>query len=230
MDGGADPFVLIVLIGLGVWAFFLVAVPPHIYRQAWRNFAGSRSSHHRHVRLGEVKHFLDFAGGLLMIPILFVTLVGASLLVVNEYVARIPMMEEVIDAFTSDAVARERDFAVYMHELARREHGLDQVGAHPEAGLNSPRAATPYALGPDPYLEHPGPEQIQAPHAAGIIKDLWWQNMLPLAVCALLGGVFLYWFMFHYHVVAVERYYDGLLNRRGGRRSSGVQRTQARWR
>ena len=197
MGENQEPYLLLGLIGLGIWLFLLIAVPPRVYRHAWRNFRSTRGMSGRFLMV-ELRHFADLSCTLLLIPILLTSVIGGALLVIDEYATRLEVADYALEQFLAAGTPTRQGELIPMHPPR-------EMAVLPESAA---------------YLEHAEaffphvPEERFDPTMLDEIRDqLIWSRTIPLILVLFVVGLFLCWFMLRYHAMAVARYASGIRRR-----------------
>ena len=174
-------FIILVVLALAAIA---VSIPYHVFRLAWQNRFRLNGTVSRRRLKKEARHLADFAGELVLVPLLVLALMGGALVLVHHYVIPIPLMADLAAMFSPDPVVMD----------ARTETGdLGDVGRiygewSAQQGFSSERSYT--------------------------WRKFLKQNVLMLAFLAGLFGLFCYWFVTRYYLAAVAAYRKGVLERR----------------
>ena len=176
-------WVFAALAGLAVVAI-AASIPYYLFRIALQNRFRLDGTVSRRRTWREVRHLLDFLGGLLLVPFFVVVLMGGSLVLVHHYVIPVPLVADLALMFSPDPAVME----------ARTETGrLGDVGLI--------------------YGEWSERQGFSAERAYTWRKFLK-RNALLLALGAALFSAFCYWFVTRYYFAAVVAYQQDVFRRR----------------
>ncbi|MDX1438442.1 MAG: hypothetical protein R3284_00930, partial [Rubricoccaceae bacterium] len=161
----------------------LLLLPYPAFREAYANGRRADGSQSSARRKRERKHFSEFAAFILLVPLIVVSVVGSSLIVVHEYIAPVPLLLDVMGAYRVDAEAWER---------AIEHEELGDVGATYEewSARRGFRAGT-----------------------ARFWQEVLWDNWPTILLLVVFGGGVFYLAVSKLFIKASATYQQGVFNR-----------------